>query len=109
MYCRFGPRFPALTSAYDKVLRKLAQQAAEELGMSEYVQVSRQFEVAWCSSGLVGWLSQEGVYVHISGPNYETPAEARFLNRAGADTVGMSTAPEVVVAKHCGMRVLGKL
>lgn len=53
-------------------------------------------------------LSQEGVYVHISGPNYETPAEARFLGLVGGDTVGMSTAPEVVVAKHCGMRVLGQ-
>jgi purine-nucleoside phosphorylase len=84
---RFGPRFPALTSAYDKSLRQLAKQTAEELGMSAYV--------------------KEGVYVHISGPNYETPAEARFLSQAGADAVGMSTAPEVVVAKHCGMRVLG--
>lgn len=45
MYCRFGPRFPALTSAYDKSLRKLAQQAAEELGISEYVQVSPLLEV----------------------------------------------------------------
>ena len=48
------------------------------------------------------------MYVFISGPNYETPAEARFLLQAGGDTVGMSTAPEVVVAKHCGMRVLGQ-
>ena len=86
--CRFGPRFPALTSAYDKQLRKLVHEAAAELGMTPYL--------------------QEGVYVHLTGPNYETPAEARFLRLLGADTVGMSTAPEVVVAKHCGMRVLGE-
>lgn len=86
--CRFGPRFPALTSAYDKQLRKLVHEAAAELGMTHYL--------------------QEGVYVHLTGPNYETPAEARFLRLLGADTVGMSTAPEVVVAKHCGMRVLGE-
>jgi purine-nucleoside phosphorylase len=84
---RFGPRFPALTTAYDKQLRQLILRTAQELGMGQYM--------------------REGVYVHITGPNYETPAEARFLHKIGADTVGMSTAPEVIVAKHSGMRVLG--
>lgn len=84
---RFGPRFPALTCAYDKQLRHLLLETAQELRMMSYM--------------------REGVYVHITGPNYETPAEARYLRMIGADTVGMSTAPEVVVAKHCGMRVLG--
>ena len=61
---------------------------ARELGMSDFI--------------------REGVYVHVSGPSYETPAESRFLEKVGADSVGMSTAPEVVVAKHCGLKVLGK-
>ena len=86
---RFGPRFPAMTSAYDRELRQLASRTATELNMSEF--------------------TREGVYVHLSGPSYETPAESRFLKLIGADAVGMSTAPEVVVAKHCGMKVLGEL
>lgn len=77
-----------MSSAYDKDLRKLTMDTAKELGMSDFI--------------------QEGVYVHVSGPSYETPAECRFLRMIGADSVGMSTAPEVVVATHCGIRVLGK-
>lgn len=50
---------------------------------------------------------REGVYCHLAGPSYETPFESRFLKLIGCDAVGMSTAPEVVVAKHCGMAVLG--
>ena len=77
-----------MSSAYDKDLRKLTMDTARELGMSDFI--------------------REGVYIHVSGPSYETPAESRFLRMVGADSVGMSTAPEVVVAKHCGLRVLGK-
>ena len=84
---RFGPRFPAMTVAYDQELRKIARETASELGYSDFL--------------------REGVYVHITGPNYETPSECRFLRMCGADAVGMSTAPEVVVARHAGIKVLG--
>ena len=62
--------------------------AVKELGMSDFF--------------------QEGVYVHLSGPNYETPSESMFLRTIGADAVGMSTVPEALVAVHCGMKVLGE-
>lgn len=81
---RFGPRFPSLTAAYDPALRELARQVAGEQGT----------------------LLRSGVYVMLSGPNYETPAELRFLRQMGADAVGMSTVPEVLAARHMGMRVL---
>ena len=77
-----------MTTAYDGDLRQLAKDTARELNMSGF--------------------TREGVYVHLSGPSYETPAESQFLKLIGADAVGMSTAPEVVVAKHCGMKVLGE-
>lgn len=77
-----------MTSAYDPELRKLCRDTAKELNMSEFF--------------------REGVYVHLSGPSYETPAESRFLRIMGADAVGMSTAPEVVVARHCDIKVLGE-
>jgi purine-nucleoside phosphorylase len=82
---RFGPRFPDMTRPYDPALRALAQQVAADAGFA------------------VG----EGVYAYVAGPSFETPAELRFLQMAGADAVGMSTAPEVVVARHAGVRVLG--
>ena len=80
-----GPRFPDMTNAYDPELRELARRVAGEQG---------------------GAL-QEGVYAMAAGPSYETPAECEFLRRIGADAVGMSTCPEVVAARHMGLRVLG--
>jgi len=80
-----GPRFPDMSGAYDMALRGLAREVAASLGIS----------------------LQEGVYVMLGGPSYESPAEVRFLRMIGADAVGMSTAAEVVVARHGGMRVLG--
>uniref|UniRef100_UPI0037E978BA purine nucleoside phosphorylase 6 n=1 Tax=Semicossyphus pulcher TaxID=241346 RepID=UPI0037E978BA len=84
---RFGVRFPCMSDAYDRELRALAKQTAEEQG---------------CDSFL-----QEGVYCMLPGPTYETIAECKVLQMLGADAVGMSTVPEVVVARHCGLRVLG--
>jgi purine-nucleoside phosphorylase len=81
---RLGPRFPELSAAYDPELRRQAKEAAQRLGLP----------------------LREGVYAAVSGPSYETPAEARFLRAAGADAVGMSTVPEVIVARQVGLRVL---
>lgn len=80
-----GPRFPDMTHAYDPQLRALA------------VELARQLDVPL----------RQGVYVGLSGPAYETRAERRYLRIIGADAVGMSTVPEVIVANHAGMRVLG--
>ena len=81
----FGPRFPDCSDIYTARLRKIIREKAEEAGI-----------------GL-----QEGVYAMYSGPNYETPAEIRMFRILGADTVGMSTVPEALVAAHCGMEVVG--
>lgn len=80
-----GPRFPDMSQPYDPALRQLAQQTAHELGLR----------------------LQRGVYVSLAGPSFETPADLRFLRLIGADAVGMSTVPEVIVARHGGTRVLG--
>ena len=82
---QFGPRFPDASHLYTPALRQVARQAAEELDIP----------------------LREGVYMYFPGPQYETPAEVRFARIAGADAVGMSTAPEVITAGHCGMQVLG--
>ncbi|KAJ3413649.1 hypothetical protein HDV05_007717 [Chytridiales sp. JEL 0842] len=84
----FGPRFPATSDAYDFELRVLAFKAAKEVGIPEACM-------------------REGIYCFVAGPSYETRAEARFLRNAGGDCVGMSTVPEVIVARHAGLRVVG--
>ncbi len=82
---KLGPRFVDMCEPYDKKLIELY----EKVAMREKVRIHR------------------GVYVGVSGPNLETPAEYRFLRLIGADAVGMSTVPEVIVAKHSGLKVLG--
>ena len=82
---RLGPRFPDMSAVYDAALRDVARRVARELKI----------------------VLREGVYVAVTGPNLETAAEYRWLRTIGADIVGMSTVPEVIVAVHGGMRVLG--
>lgn len=84
-YDVFGKRFPDMTQAYDRQLMDIAFQTAEDLAIR----------------------LRKGVYAAVAGPSYETPAEIRFLRIIGADAVGMSTVPEVIVANHGGMKVLG--
>lgn len=80
-----GPRFPDMSRPYDYEYGDLARKVARENGIT----------------------LREGVYVGLSGPSFESPADLRFLRMAGADAVGMSTVPEVIVARHGNMRVLG--
>ncbi|KAE9038549.1 hypothetical protein PR003_g6294 [Phytophthora rubi] len=84
---RFGPRFTPLSNCYDKKLQDLALGVAEKLGLAHKV--------------------RKGVYCFVSGPTFETPTECRFLRLVGGDAVGMSTVPEVIVAAHCGLKVIG--
>lgn len=81
----FGVRFPDSSYLYTPKLREIALEEAEKLGQT----------------------LKQGVYMYFPGPQYETPAEIRMARLLGADAVGMSTAPEVIVAAHCGMEVLG--
>ena len=81
----FGPRFPDMSDTYKKSLRKMAKEAGKDLGITLH----------------------EGVYAFMGGPSYETPAEVRMAGILGADAVGMSTVPEVIVAAHAGMDILG--
>lgn len=80
-----GPRFPDMSQAYDPALCDLTRAVAKELGIA----------------------LREGVYIMLAGPSFESPADVRFIRMIGADAVGMSTVPEVIVARHGGMRVLG--
>ena len=81
----FGERFPDMTCAYDLQIHALAESLCPELGIPV----------------------KKGVYLASTGPTYETPAEVRFYHSIGADLLGMSTVPEVIVARHCGLRVFG--
>lgn len=81
----FGPRFPDMTRAYDREFINIAEQIAAENAIS----------------------LKKGIYVGLTGPTYETPAEYAFYGKVGGDAIGMSTVPEVIVARHCGIRVFG--
>lgn len=85
---RFGQRFTPMSDCYDRKLQGLAYATAERLQLTHRVR-------------------QKGVYCFVSGPTYETPTECRLLRLVGGDAVGMSTVPEVIVATHCGVKVLG--
>lgn len=84
---RFGPRFPAVNNAYNESLRNIVVQSATALQLQQYL--------------------REGTYFHDSGPSYESPMEIHAMRVLGGDAVGMSTVPEVIVAVHSGMTVLG--
>lgn len=81
----FGPRFPDMSDTYDRALRDIIKEQAEQMGI----------------------VLQEGVYVQFSGPSYETPAEVRMARALGGDAVGMSTAVEAIAANHMGMHICG--
>lgn len=85
---RFGDRFTSLANCYDKSLQAIAHKVADKLALTPKVR-------------------QNGVYCFVSGPTYETPTECKLLRLVGGDAVGMSTVPEVIVAVHCGLKVLG--
>jgi purine-nucleoside phosphorylase len=81
---RFGPRFPDMTNIYTPAYQELAREAARDMDLR----------------------LAEGVYLGLRGPSYETPAEVRMFAKLGGDALGMSTVPEAIVARHCGMKIL---
>jgi purine-nucleoside phosphorylase len=81
----YGPRFPDMSEAYNQALIRKADEIANEKGIKV----------------------QHGIYIGTQGPTYETPAEYKMFRILGADAVGMSTVPEVIVANHCGIQVFG--
>lgn len=83
-----GPRFPSVSDAYDEDLQNLVLSAAQDLNLRDVIRPN-------------------GTYCYVSGPMYESRAESRWLRSIGGDSVGMSTIPEVIAAKHCGMKILG--
>lgn len=82
----WGPRFPDMSAVYDRELMGKTLECARRLAIEEI---------------------RTGIYVSVPGPSLETPAETRFLRQSGADAVGMSTVPEIIVARHAGMKILG--
>jgi purine-nucleoside phosphorylase len=83
-----GPRFPSMSDAYDERLQQIVAESAAKLGLADRVRL-------------------DGTYAYACGPCYESMGEVRFLKSIGCDSVGASTVPEVIAAKHCGMQVLG--
>lgn len=82
-----GDRFPSVSDAYDPTLQSIVVNIGESIGLSNIIK-------------------PDGVYCMAAGPSYESKAECRFLRSIGGDTVGMSTIPEIIAAKHCGMKIL---
>ena len=89
MFFRFGPRFPSMISAYDRELRQLALDTSKELGMEDFMQT--------------------GIYFYLTGPSFDTATESQMMHAWGGDSIGLSTAPEVVVARQCRIKVLGMI
>lgn len=95
---RFGPRFPDMTSVYDRELQLIADAVANEIALERYENGIDALQVDFL---------KRGVYCALSGPTYETPSEVKMYRSLGADAVGMSTVPEAIAARHQGMKVLG--
>ncbi|MBV9215331.1 MAG: purine-nucleoside phosphorylase [Acidobacteria bacterium] len=89
---RFGPRFPDMTTAYDREFHAIAEEEARKIAKAHSIDKD---------------ILKRGIYCGLSGPTYETPAEIRMYRALGADAVGMSTVPETIAARHMGIRVLG--